>query len=350
MKYLIFICCFPIFCHAQYDNEKIFKDLEGEALREAIVDNYKTSIVLTLSQCRDTLYKIVYQENDSVSCVYSGLTKYLDPDSDPSQFLFGNGTNTDINLEHSYPRSKGASIGNAISDMHHLFPTRVSVNSARASDPFREINDNETDNWYYQDETLTSIPTNNRDKYSEDTDLGFEPREDFKGNIARAQFYFYTMYRNEADSEDPNFFDQQVSTLCEWHFNDPVDSLEWIRNQRIAFYQDGKENPFVLDCSLARLYCPEVSFPCLLVNTETPHSLEVRIIPNVVERGTSMTIQNPTQQRLKVSIFNLSGQLTSQSEIKSASTFEIASPNQAGIYYALINGQKDYTIEKIVVH
>lgn len=273
---------------AQYDHTSVFPDLEDTELLEAVVENFRPDVVLELTEARDTLYRRIHLHDDSVRCVYSGLTKYLDLGLDPSQAMFGNGNNTDINLEHSYPRGKGADSGNALSDMHHLFPTRVPVNSARASEPFREVPDNSATAWYYKDETRSSPPADKRNLYAEDTSDGFEPREDFKGNVARAAFYFYTMYREQAEAADPDFFESQRLTLCDWHEQDPVDSLEWVRNGLIASYQGGHENPFILDCRLARLYCKDVSSACRTVTVEpelVPVSQSTIFYPNVVNRG-----------------------------------------------------------------
>ena len=273
---------------AQYDHRSVFADKEGTLLYDALVENYKPDFVLDLDEAKDTLYRHIYLHDDSVRCVYSGLTKYLDLSQDPSQALFGNGNNTDINLEHSYPRGKGADSGNALSDMHHLFPTRVPVNTARASEPFREIPDNSATAWYYREETRSTPPALNREKYAEDTADGFEPRDDFMGNVARAAFYFYTMYRDRAEAADPEFFQNQRATLCAWHEQDPVDSLEWVRNARIAHFQDGKENPFVLDCRLARLYCNDISAPCRAVGVEsvTSETYYTPIVePDIILRG-----------------------------------------------------------------
>ena len=128
MRALILICFFVNPLWSQYDHEAVFPLLEDEALFNALVNNYKTGSVLDLSEVRDTLYKTVHLHKDSVRCIYSGLARYLDPNADPSTYLFGTGGNTDINLEHSFPKSKGASFGLAERDMHHLYPARVAVN------------------------------------------------------------------------------------------------------------------------------------------------------------------------------------------------------------------------------
>lgn len=203
-------------------------------------------------------------QEEEVRCVYTDYRKPLSPTSDdPNQEVFDEGRATGLNVEHIYPRNRGARIGNAEADMHHLAPSKVNVNSDRGNVPFGEIEDNATDRWYWQERERTSIPTSDIDQYSEWINTRFEPREDFKGNVARAMMYFYTMYRSEADDTDPDFFSGQVETLCQWHYADPVDSLEWHRTWRIAAYQEDKPNPFVLDCSVAaRTYCPEVDHIC----------------------------------------------------------------------------------------
>ena len=76
--------------------------------------------------------------------------------------------------------------------------------------------------------------------------------------------YFYTMYKNQADDADPEYFNGMIPTLCNWHFLDPVDTLEYERTNLIAKWQV-YPNPFVLDCSLAsRTYCDIVNDACQL--------------------------------------------------------------------------------------
>jgi len=175
---------------------------------------------------RDTMYLNVYRdENNDIEGFYSA------DGINPRFHLAMSGDDNGINTEHIYPQSKGADSGNARVDMHHLVPCRWAVNQARSNYPFDEVPDNETDHWYYQDQDMSSIPTMNIDGYSERLNGGFgviggfEPRESVKGDIARSVFYFYTMYKDQADSADPNFFQRQMETLCAWHFSDPVDSL-----------------------------------------------------------------------------------------------------------------------------
>ncbi|NNF22755.1 MAG: hypothetical protein HKN67_12495, partial [Saprospiraceae bacterium] len=275
---------------AQYNYIPVFPQLNGEDLLKALVEEYKTQNVLTLSQSRDTLYSKIFLYKDSVSCIYTGLSRYLDSNEDPSQYLFGNGTGSDINLEHGYPRSKGAEFAPAASDMHALFPSRVDVNSTRGSKPFGEIPDQETEIWFALDQSMNDIPLNGIDNYSESTSTHFEPREQVKGDIARAMFYFYTIYRDEANMADMTFFESMMPVLCQWHTEDPVDSLEWERTFKIATYQDDIPNPFVLDCNLYRLYCSNFFSECTVVSTDEIEITDLEIFPTLLSQGESITI------------------------------------------------------------
>ncbi|MEM7573211.1 MAG: endonuclease [Bacteroidota bacterium] len=250
--------------------QTIFPSLEGQELIDSLRANFRPQTVLTYGEARDTLWRNIDSDGNSLSGVYSGFSIELDPSLDPTQDAFAKG----INAEHTYPRSRGAENGNPRSDMHHLFPTREQVNTDRGSLPFGEIPDNQTDDWYFMANEQTNPPANNRDAYSERLQTQrFEPREDHKGNVARAMFYFYTVYRAEVDATDPNYFPPQIADLCDWHELDPVDQRELDRSAAIALYQDGKDNPFIVDCDLVRrAYCPQLAVQSCISSTSTPNA------------------------------------------------------------------------------
>ena len=293
----------------QFDHEAVYPEETGEILLELLTQEYKAETVLTFGEAKDILYGNIFVENDSVSCVYTGHTLYLKPGEDPSSYLYGSGSQNAINAEHNWPKSKGADEGNALSDLHNLFPSRLQVNSDRANLPFGEINDQQTDFWYYLDGKSSSIPSQNIELYSEGSNSLFEPREDHKGNVARSMFYFFTMYKDKVIAEDPDFFETMRPTLCEWHNMDPVDSLEWLRNNRIAAYQSGKKNPFILDCSLAgRSYCTHVSDECRALDSEPflTQDLNVSIYPNPAD--SYIIIQSGSNKVKRIKLINMVGQ------------------------------------------
>ncbi len=240
-------------------HQDVFPGESGDALLQHLESAYKPATVLSYADARRKMFGEIDNVNDSIHGVYSDDVIYINPQADPKDDAFSKGFNT----EHTYPQSKGAT-GNAKSDLHHLFPTRIDVNGARGHLPFAEIPDPNTDEWFYKSTVLYSIPASNIDAYSElDENVAFEPREAQKGNVARAMMYFYTMYHAQADAADPDYFDQMIPTLCAWHIEDAVDQREWDRTWAIANYEDGKPNPFVLDCTLAlRTYCADQNYTC----------------------------------------------------------------------------------------
>ena len=249
LKNILFIpVVFLLFLNTLYSQDgTIFPDTYGEELILDLQSAYKPATVQSYDNARDIMFGEIDNHNDNVTCVYTGLTIYIDPTADPSSDAY----NKDMNTEHTWPQSMGADVGNAHSDMHHLYPVRIEANSSRGNSAFADINDASTDTWWRLDYSQSYIPTQYINEYSEkDNDADrFEPREDHKGNAARSMFYFYTMYRDQADAD---FFESQKETLRSWNLQDAPDSREEQRNSDVAAYQSGKENPFILDTTLVR--------------------------------------------------------------------------------------------------
>ena len=345
LRNILLLLLFQNFCFGQYDHQSVHKDLEGEALFEKLVEDFKPEVILPFNQSRDTLFAVIYARDDILECVYTGHTVELDPNEDPTVSAYQNGSSDGINTEHTYPRSMGAADGNAEADMHHLFPTRSPVNSARGNDPFAENPDTQTNTWYYQNQSQSNIPSTDIDLWSEDRKNGFEPKELHKGNVARAMFYFYTMYREEAMDANPTFFDQQVSTLCDWHWQDPVDENEWNRNQMIAKYQSNKENPFILDCSLAsRLYCPLLDAACGLVPVSESSLTSPKVFPNPSTENYQVEWLG---KKFHLLLTNEIGQLILTEDAIDKTHIEL--PEGRGIYYLRISDdqEKSFTIKLV---
>ena len=70
---------------------------------------------------------------------------------------FQNGSG--LNTEHAWPQTFGADALPARADMHHLYASRVNVNTDRGNLPFKDIPDNDTDRWYYLNQLLNNPPT-----------------------------------------------------------------------------------------------------------------------------------------------------------------------------------------------
>lgn len=282
----------------------LWPELHGQVLLDSVIKYYRPTRTLGYDKARDTMYKVIdLKTGNQLTCVYTGYTITLDLSKDPSTDAY----NKNINCEHSWPQSMGADVEPQKSDLHHLFPVYEPVNSSRGNDPFQEISDEKTDRWYRLTESRTTKPTQYINEYSEkenDAPQCFEPREDHKGNVARAMCYFFAMYRSAADT---NFWHYQKSTFLTWNYLDPVDLREYTRTMQIATYQ-GKPNPFVLDSTLIRriwFYQPETGV------AEAPlmaqHFTLLPPYPNPFNAVTHFQLRLPVAADVCLQIFNLQG-------------------------------------------
>ena len=340
--------------------ESLYPDTEGDALLDSLIKDFKTLNVLDYDEARDFMYGELDNHNDTVRGIYSNHAIYLPPNvDDPSTFLFMNGSRDGINAEHVYPQSKGAREGNARSDMHHLFPARAAVNSARGNRFLGEVDDNLTAEWFWQDMQQSEIPTENIDEWSERATQVFEPREKVKGDVARAVFYFYTMYKEQADEADDFFFDVQREDLCQWHSRDPVDIDELIRSQSVAIFQDDKANPFVLDCTLAsRTYCSDILVGCdeltVSVEDQTLELLQLTVFPNPSYGQVNVKYQLQEKSNVELTVYDMVGRVVRRVTASSKVGHNQESLNMEKGFYLLglthrTNNSITKTVQKIVI-
>lgn len=290
-------------------HQSLYPELEGEELLEALRDYFSNNNAPASAFARDVMFGDIYKEdNGQVICVYTGFTIDL-PAGDPSSEAFALGLNT----EHTMPRSFLEGSGGDY-DIHNLYPTRVEVNSDRSNFPFGEIADNQTDKWYYLDQQQGNVPGDNIDLYSEQINGRFEPREDHKGNVARAMMYCYALYGTTIEQNAPLFFEQQRETLCNWHVEDPADEAEYERTYRIASYQNDRPNPFVLDCTLAsRSFCQDVSAECTLPPLSSSSEIEQAQLrlsaENPFSHSTQINYSVPLSGQVRLTLWSSRGEL-----------------------------------------
>lgn len=151
------------------------------------------------------------------------------------------------NREHTWAKSHGFPETNQLgyTDIHHLRPTDISMNSDRGN---RDFDIGGTAN--------TEAPEN---RSTADT---WEPRDDVKGDVARMMFYMDVRYDAGTESTMPDLIlvDTvgtatsklsdgtgklgKLCTLFDWHSQDPIDTFEINRNHTIYEFQ-GNRNPFI---------------------------------------------------------------------------------------------------------
>jgi endonuclease I len=151
------------------------------------------------------------------------------------------------NREHVWSKSHGnfKTAPGMGTDVHHLKPSDISVNSARGNKDF-----DVGGSFYIDGDDVTECKS--------DAD-SWEPRDAVKGDVARILFYMATRYEGEDGEPDLELVDAvntydlnepgkgyfgKLSTLLDWHISDPVDSFEINRNHIIYSYQKNR-NPFI---------------------------------------------------------------------------------------------------------
>jgi deoxyribonuclease I len=199
-----------------------FEGLKDKALIQALHDAVAKHKDIGYSQARKVIFTALDNHEGKVKCVYTG--RELRTDKIPNS--------SDMNVEHTWPQSKGAT-GAAKSDLHHLFPTDSKANSQRSSYPFGEVQ-----------KVKWSSPSGAKLGTDAQGRTVFEPPPEHKGNVARALFYFSTVYGKQIPAAEE-------AVLKKWNVQDKVDAAELTRNGAIEKYQ-GNRNPFVDDASLAQ--------------------------------------------------------------------------------------------------
>ena len=164
-----------------------------------------------------------------ITCVYSGENKiYIEP------FDF---TAVGYSREHTYchswmPTNPAQSLPE-YNDYHHLFPTNQDdVNALRSNYPLGEV--------------VTVQQTYLGCKFGQDANGNtvFEPRDEHKGDAARAMMYETICYTTVSGNTWALPSSQNQAILKQWHFNDLPDSWEISRNDYIDSLQSNR-NPFV---------------------------------------------------------------------------------------------------------
>ncbi|MFN3200769.1 MAG: endonuclease I family protein [Bradymonadia bacterium] len=195
----------------------------GLALRDALLDEVRgPHRHVGYDRARDFVFRQLHNEGGAVECVYTGERVRTQSVPDPDV----------MNIEHTWPRSRGAEHSPANSDLHHLFPSISEANSKRGNRPFGEVSQVHWSSGFHADDEQASYLGRDDSRR-----IVFEPPLRHKGDVARALFYFAVRYETAIDHRE-----EQV--LRRWHSLDPPNAEERSRNARVAGVQ-GNRNPFV---------------------------------------------------------------------------------------------------------
>ena len=202
------------------------------------------------------------------------------------------------NKEHLLPQSFFNQQMPMRGDIHYVFPTDGQVNGYRGNLPFGEV-------------ANPSLTTLNGSKRGPNTFPGysgnaFEPLDEFKGDIARALFYFAVRYEDQVNTsgwDSPNgnvlnanssqFYDDwYIDLLLSWHLSDPVSQEELDRNEN-GFLHQNNRNPFI--------YPNPVSGDFFMISAEQESKLRIEVYSIL---GKKILDRTTEQLKTRISVDN----------------------------------------------
>ena len=208
---------------------------------------------------KNAFYKII--QNHIQLEYYESATYFRTTDWNPAGYfwdMYSNNKRTSwsgLNREHSLPKSwwsTDPATTVAYSDLHNLYPSDATANSAKLNYPLGEVGSS-------VEYTNGVVKVGANSFGSTYKGSAFEPADEYKGDFARTYFYFITCYENYASSWRsyatssvflkngevyPAFEKWSLDLLLKWHRQDPVSQKEIDRNNKVFGFQQNR-NPFV---------------------------------------------------------------------------------------------------------
>ena len=222
----VFLLSSHLLAQNYYDNVNVSSSQLLRTSLHNLIDNHN---VVSYESCKQHLQNTDSDPNNSGNIILIYKQNSVDESWDGGETW---------NREHVWAASLGLYDSDAYSDLHNLKPSDPSVNSSKGNKNF--------DNGGTQhDEALECFYTQNT----------WEPADNVKGDIARILFYMDIRY--EGGGDEPNLAVTEMlnttsgvsnigklSSLLDWHIQDPVDDFEITRNEIIYDIQ-GNRNPFI---------------------------------------------------------------------------------------------------------
>ncbi len=302
-----------------------------------------------------------------VDCVYSG-EKYLY--TDPFNWSY-------MSREHTYCHSwmptnpadgSGTTPNNVerkeYNDQHHLFPAEfATVNATRSNFPLGIV--------------VTVSGTYLGAKWGQNS-LGrfvFEPRDDHKGDAARAIFYMATCYNNTNNAfgvpQNWKFknpisgtitYGQDQDVLKAWHYQDLPSKWEIARNDFLDSLQ-GNRNPFIdsvqYACYIDFLNMAKITGPTIPCNTITTginstneNISTMSIFPNPSHGDFTLLFTVQQIETYSMLIYDVSGRLVSSQKINThigENTKNFNLKLKSGMYFVSLTDGKNQLMRKLVI-
>ena len=235
-------------------------DEGGGSIDPNITAYYQSAVGKAGAELKAALHNII---KNHTTYSYSSLWEHLsytdeDPDNTNNVILLYTGWSypksnhggnvTEWNREHTWAKSQGnfGETEGPGTDLHHLRPTDVSVNSKRGNLMFDNGGTPYTDPSRYGGGDGTTGCKVDGDS--------FEPADRVKGDVARMLFYMAVRYEGTsnndpvdlelAETSSSSGKHGKLSTLLQWNRTDLVNDWEIRRNNRTQELQNNR-NPFI---------------------------------------------------------------------------------------------------------
>jgi endonuclease I len=311
-----------------------------------------------------TAFRDNYYENDgSLLDMYSENPSGIDPYNytNASQQCGSYTSEGDcFNREHLIPQSyfDGYAINPMKNDPFFVIPSDGKVNGDRNNLPFGKVG-------------TATYTSQNGSKRGNGLNSGyalgysgivFEPIDEFKGDIARAFFYFATRYEtdmtnfynaaNASTCQAKNMFDGStgraftnpfLDILVQWHIDDPVSAKEIAINNDIYYNHQSNRNPYIDH--------PEyvgVIWNGFLGNNSFALENTISIYPNPAVNN-EITISSGTELK-SIIFYNINGQIIQ--EIKNPtrvdSSYKITNL-PSGFYIVQLGSDNAVATKKVIV-
>ncbi|MEZ4853719.1 endonuclease [Flavobacterium sp.] len=325
------------------------------------------SALWTLFANENNAFKDIYDDNDgTIYDMYS--EKIGEPELPQYQFTpvtdqCGNysAEGDCYNREHLVPQSyfDHYATNPMKNDPFHAVPSDGYVNGQRNNLPFGEVNSAS-----YTSYNGSKKGANVIDAYSTYSGTVFEPIDEFKGDIARAYFYFATRYEDLMDnfysgadaascqaknmfdgSTNKVFSDAFILRLIKWHLDDPVSQKEINQNNAIFNFQNNR-NPYI---DHPEYVCQIWQAQCATLNTNTFALENTTIYPNPSNNGI-FTIAT-TANLDTITVYAINGQqITIEKNPLKVNNGYVVSNLPSGFYFITVSANGVSETKKVIVN
>lgn len=293
---------------------------------------------------RDTV-----QGQKVVNCIYTNIP-YIYNGS--FAWWSGSGGNTaTLTREHSFPQSwmpsnTGANWPTApngkeypeYNDMHHLYPAhQQNANARRGNNPYGVV----VNATYTSPTGMGKLGTNAGGQ------TVYEPRDEHKGDAARALMYMAACY-NKATPAQLNWSfptNQSPALILQWHQQDPPSDFEIARHELVAQYQKNR-NPFIDHPEWAS-YINFATMGYVVANQPLEFHNGLATWPNPSQDKIFVDASLYFTPSMSYEWLDVTGKLLKQGQLEAAIT-QVELPADKGVYFLRIQTPNGARMTRVV--